>query len=233
MNGKPRYTSIYTFVPSGNIARAEELLGLGRDLLEIAEEDRARLDFPFFSKRMMWDNGQSDIRVMASKDHNSRIDIFTTADAQEDKNDYRVRLLHCRIELTLSADLAEDPEPDDGTVGWPYQKDPSFIAVEPIPVMEGDDNKIYLHTLFEIDSRHGIIIEGVNNSERHIENFQMDATAAVEGDEGRRLPIDDVKSLIEARTGYKYVEKVLDDSGEAAPVFDKPLEVIFRGSVTE
>jgi hypothetical protein len=45
------------------------------------------------------------------------------------------------------------------------------------------------------------------------------------------LTIDDMDRLIDAEKGYMDLKR--DISGELVPVFDKPLEVIFRGTVTE
>ena len=211
--------NIYTFVPSGNVKYSSDILGLGEMLLRVAESDRALMDLPFFSKNMVVDNGLTKILVMASRDHNSRIDIYSEMPAGEEEppDDYRQRMLHCKIVLTLSADLDEDVDPDDGSVGWPYQKDPSFITVEPIPVMEGDDNKVYIHTFFEVDSKRGLVVVGINGEE-HIDDTVDDWEDAKKGDEGRRLSLEDVKEIIEMQTDYRLVDKVIDDTGNVVPV---------------
>jgi hypothetical protein len=58
-------------------------------------------------------------------------------------------------------------------------------------------------------------------------------TFATDGTDGEIiLTLDDtVTGAIEADSGYTDIKRVT--GGEPVPVFDKPLEVIFRGTVTQ
>ena len=232
--------NIYTFCPAGNIQHSTNMLGVGEFLLRVAEEDRANMDLPFFSKNMTIDNGLTKILVMASQDHNSRIDICSEVpeEGEEQVVDHRERMLHCRITLTLADDFYDGTVnyedhcndnfngdlKDDGTVGWPYQKDPSFIAVEPIPVLEGDipveerTKTIILHITFNIDARHGITMEGLNGDE-HFDTPVTDWKEAKEGDKGRRLSLEAAGKIIETISPWRKVDKLLDAEDNIIQIF--------------
>lgn len=61
---------------------------------------------------------------------------------------------------------------------------------------------------------------------------EWDVTFTTDGTDGElTLTLDDViTGQITAASGYMDLKRVVD--GEPVPVFDKPLEVIFRGTVT-
>jgi hypothetical protein len=60
-----------------------------------------------------------------------------------------------------------------------------------------------------------------------------DVSFVTDGSDGElRLELDDlITSQIQPTTGYMDLKRVT--GGEPVPVFDRPLEVVFRGTVTE
>lgn len=62
---------------------------------------------------------------------------------------------------------------------------------------------------------------------------QFDVAFVTDGTDGElTLTLEDsITEAIEADNGYMDIKRVT--GGEAVPVFERPLEVVFRGSVTE
>jgi hypothetical protein len=61
---------------------------------------------------------------------------------------------------------------------------------------------------------------------------EWEISFVTDGTDGKlMLKIDDTARDIVPTKGYMDIKRVVD--GEALPIFDEPLEVIFRGTVTE
>ena len=188
-----------TYKPGGNKFRCSQVYGLGQELLRVTDELRAQMGVPFLSNRRTIDNGLTTIVVLASQDHNSQINIFSIVPPEGEPSVplHRIRLLHCRIELTLS---------EDDLV---YEKDPAFIAVEPIPISE---NVVTLHVLFEVDARRGITIKELHDDDA--EDLPED------------ISLEDAADLIYKATNYNLLKKILDDEDEPIQIANQVEQVV-------
>lgn len=181
--------NISTFKPVGNKNRCQEVYGAGQELLRITESLRAQMKIPFLSNRHVIDNGLTLIKVLALQDHNSQIEIVSQVPPEPPPAPaiHRERMLHCRVELTLAEDDLS------------YEKDPAFIAIEPIPVSE---NIVYLHVLFEVEKKCSLIVEELNGDDAE--------------KEPKDISLEEAEELIYRETRYNLLTKLLDD--DEAPV---------------
>lgn len=180
-------SNIYTYRPSGNKLRCNEVLGVARNVLRMAVEEMNQRGIDSLIRRHTLDNGQTDITVLCTASGNSRISINSSYIADEEPEErtyHRERMLHCKVTLTLCDDIP------------PYTKDPSFIAVEPIPVT---DTTVELHVFFEVDKRQGLFIDNVTSE----------------------MAMDEAKDVIEKVTKYKLLGKKKDSDGNVTRFFDQ------------
>lgn len=177
---------IYTLSLSGNEDRARELLGLGRKVLRMAAFDMQRNGVDQWKHRLASEDGNILIDVLAKADGNDRISITYRAPepAPPEPPKTRSLLLHCRIELTLCKEIPN------------YEKDPAYIAVEPIPVPEegeAESYKVKLHVLYDVGGQMEIILK-------------EEGDYLVPGE----LTMEEAIPEIEKYTGYTHLEKIVE-----------------------
>jgi hypothetical protein len=137
----------YSLRLSGDEETCRKRLGEAKKLLYLAREGmtRSNTDMPSFYMNKHFPEDGVRISVIATKYGNDIIYISAPMGKEKKpKVNRRERILHCRLEITVADDVP------------PYEGDPSFVAFEPIPILDeevgGVDPKVYLHFIYNVDS---------------------------------------------------------------------------------
>ena len=146
---------IYSKFFYGDKRKCLSLLGLGRNLLDICEQERKEKNYPLLVLNRTAHDGSYKIKVTSLNGEQGRIEIIAGEEGYEPEPFlFRQRVIHCRLELQpADMDYESNEEKKVGHIPkeGEYGGDPSFIMFRPLPT---EPNKtIYVHFIYNIDAK--------------------------------------------------------------------------------